>query len=166
MGTSNNSFTAKSAAVAPILRCPFSRYFLNIAQKIASAGIWVMVICISSFGSSAQTLQECQSDWNVLLLKMQSQDSTCKAFADSMQSQLEQESRKSMNYQSSWQEMVGELRKCNIKVDDCKDQLASEAQPASEQPATPMASVEKRSYWWAWLMAGAIIGGLGMGLSN
>lgn len=136
-------------------------------KQIQSIVMVILLICISSFGSSAQTLQECQSDWNVLLLKMQSQDSTCKALADSMQSQLEQESRKSINYQSSWQEMVGELRKCNIKVDDCKDQLASEALPTSEQPATPVASVEKpRSYWWAWLIAGAILGGLGMGLTN
>ncbi len=38
-GTSNNPFTGKSAAIAPILCCPFSRYFQNIAQKFASAGI-------------------------------------------------------------------------------------------------------------------------------
>lgn len=136
-------------------------------KQIQSIAMVILVICISSFGSSAQTLQECQSDWNALLLKMQGQESICKTVADSMQSQLEQESRKSMNYQSSWQEMVGELRKCNIKVDDCKDQLASEAQPASEQPATPVASVEKpRSYWWAWLIVGAILGGLGVSVTN
>lgn len=118
------------------------------------------------WASTASSLEECQADWNRLLVRMQAQDSACLAREDSLRYHLEMESNKSANYQKSWQELVIEVRQCAQRLDNCQEPASEEPVAMPSQTPAPNPGPSRSDYWWAWLLGGILLGGIGAGLAQ
>lgn len=105
----------------------------------------------------AKSQATCKADWNSLLEQTSKRDSLCNASVAELTQQVDTQTLRLSNYQSSWDELLRNQEKCQNTLAQCTAKGQEIIQQSPPQP---------QKNHWLWGLLGVIVGfALGFGIA-